>query len=74
MLKFGLGDHPSPVAGRISIGRVIEKEGKRTAGKGRPIPITKPEYSTVRNGLLQSLNRILREDNPDGNYGAPHAA
>lgn len=63
MLK-GLAITP-PVAGRISIGRVIEKNGKRLPEKDDQFTITS-QIQHRHEWLLHPLNQTLREDNPEG--------
>lgn len=63
MLK-GLAITP-PVAGRISIGRVVEKNGKRLPEKDDQFTIT-TQIQHKYEWLLHPLNQTLREDNPDG--------
>lgn len=62
MLK-GLAITP-PVAGRISIGRVVEKNGKRLPEKDDQFTIT-TQIQYKHEWLLHPLNQTLRNDNPD---------
>ena len=62
MLK-GLAITP-PVAGRISIGRVIEKNGKRLPEKDDQFTIT-TQIQYKHEWLLHPLNQTLRNENPD---------
>jgi len=62
MLK-GLAITP-PVAGRISIGRVTEKNGKRLPEKDDQFTITS-QIQHRQEWLLHPLNQTLRETNPE---------
>lgn len=62
MLK-GLAITP-PVAGRISIGRVTEKNGKRLPEKDDQFTITS-QIQHRQEWLLHPLNQSLRETNPE---------
>lgn len=62
MLK-GLAITP-PVAGRISIGRVVEKNGKRLPEKDDQFTITS-QIQHRQEWLLHPLNQTLRETNPE---------